>query len=239
MKKIKTRLFWQETIKKGYKYVIKEDDYHHFFRVLRLRMNDFITIFNEKDGEFLAEIIQINKNDAQIITIKKIKDYQQTTYKLTLCFAPLKAKKIDLLLEKTTELGIDAFIPIITERSVHKLPNIEKMQLKIREAVEQCGRISMPKIDEKLKLNFLIKNLKNSVIIWLDERRNAKGVFALSSEIKSKEIFIILGPEGGFSLAEQQLLESCDAMPVKLANNILRAETAGIAAVACLMNLLI
>ncbi len=96
MNKIKTRLFWQETIGQNDKYVIKGDDYHHLFKVLRLKPHDFITIFNEECGEFLAEIQQIDKNEAHIITIEKIKEYQKTNYNLTLCFAPLRAKKIDL-----------------------------------------------------------------------------------------------------------------------------------------------
>ncbi len=239
MKKIKTRLFWQETIKQDEKYIINGNSYHHLFKVLRLRVHDFITIFNETSGEFLAEIQQINKSEAQIFVKEKFKNYKKTNYKLTLCFAPLKTKKIDFLLEKATELGVSAFLPIFTERSSHIFPNTEKMKLKVQEASQQCGRISVPTIYEKLNLTFLVKNGKNSLIIWLDERRNAESVFSLCDEVKGKEIFVILGPEGGFSKAEQEMLESLNAVPVKLANNILRAETAGIAAIACLIGMLI
>ncbi len=121
---------------------------------------------------------------------------------------------------------------------MHTLPNIDKMRLKIKEASQQCGRLSLPEIKEKLNLTFFIKNVKNAIIIWLDERKNAESILSLLGALEKQEIFVVLGPEGGFSAGEQQMLESYGAMPVKLANNVLRAETAGIVAVACLVNLL-
>ena len=138
-----------------------------------------------------------------------------------------------MMLQKTTELGIQKFVPLLCERSVVREINIERAEKIITEASEQSNRISVPEINnlETLK-NFLSQFPKNGCLVFCDincEKNNLKNI--LSKKIDGP-ICILIGPEGDFSENERQLIISLNqAYPLSLATNILRAETAAIAAI--------
>jgi len=137
------------------------------------------------------------------------------------------------MIQKGTELGVQKFIPILSERTIVKEINIARVKKIIVEASEQSNRISVPKINnlETLK-NFLSQFPKNGCIIFCDinsSKKNLKEIFTKKIE---GPICILVGPEGDFSETERQLIINLNqAYPLSLASNILRAETAAIAAI--------
>ncbi len=136
------------------------------------------------------------------------------------------------MIQKTTELGIQKFIPVVCERSVVNDINIERIKKIIIESSEQSNRLSVPEITKKESLkNFLKLFPKNGCIIFCDincNKSNFKNI--LSKKIKGP-VCILVGPEGDFSENERQLIiELNQTCSLSLASNILRAETAAIAA---------
>ena len=136
-----------------------------------------------------------------------------------------------MILQKTTELGINKFIPILCERSVVREINIERAKKIIIEASEQSNRISVPEILPVQNLENFMKNLakKNVNLIFCDincETNNSKNILS-----KQNPTCILIGPEGDFSEKERQLIvDYQNTISFSLAKNILRAETAAIAA---------
>ena len=136
-----------------------------------------------------------------------------------------------MILQKTTELGINKFIPILCERSVVREINIERAKKIIIEASEQSNRISVPEILPVQNLENFMKNLakKNVNLIFCDincETNNSKNILS-----KQNPTYILIGPEGDFSEKERQLIvDYQNTISFSLAKNILRAETAAIAA---------
>ena len=148
-----------------------------------------------------------------------------------LSFSLIKKIPQDMILQKTTELGINKFIPILCERSVVREINIERAKKIIIEASEQSNRISVPEILPVQNLENFMKNLakKNVNLIFCDincETNNLKNILS-----KQNPTCILIGPEGDFSEKERQLIvDYQNTISFSLAKNILSAETAAIAA---------
>jgi len=138
-----------------------------------------------------------------------------------------------MMIQKTTELGIQKFIPILSERTIVKEINIQRLKKIVVEASEQSNRISVPEIKniETLK-NFLDKFPNQGTLIFCDINCDKSNLKNILSKNKSGPVCILIGPEGDFSEKERQLIiEKKEIVSMSLASNILRAETAAIAAV--------
>jgi len=204
-------------------------DFHYLVNVMRFRIGDQFLVFNGNDGEWLAEIIAINKKDCEAQIKEKTKN-QYFSPKITLAFAPVKNTRIDFIAEKATELGIANFQPILTKHSVVDKVNPERFSGNIKEATEQCERLDLPSFQNILPLKEYLKNIsKNAILILADESGNG----VKSSEVlknintENKEIIIFTGPEGGFSKEEFDLFYSLpNLIKINLGPRILRADTA-------------
>ena len=210
-------------------------DFHYLINVMRLRINDQFLVFNGSDGEWLAEIIAINKKDCDALIKQKIKD-QYFPPKITLAFAPVKNVRIDFVAEKGTELGITNFQPILTKHSVVDKINLERFSANIKEAIEQCERLDFPQVTDLIPLKDFLKKLsKDTILILADESGNGKKSSEILPKInldKLSEIIIFIGPEGGFSKEEFELFYSFPNLtPINLGPRILRADTAIISAI--------
>tara|TARA_Y100000590_G_scaffold127127_1_gene145345 strand:- start:18 stop:647 length:630 start_codon:yes stop_codon:yes gene_type:complete len=199
---------------------------------MRLKPGDTISLFNSMNGEWSAKIVNHNKENTELKVEKLIKS-KKLENDLWLAFSPIKKNPLDMMIQKTTELGIQKFIPILSERSIVKEINSERLKKIIIEASEQSNRISIPEIKnlEPLK-NFLNKFPSNGSLIFCDincEKSDLKNIF---SKKKEGPVCVLVGPEGDFSEKERQLIiEKKEIISLSLASNILRAETAAIAAV--------
>jgi 16S rRNA (uracil1498-N3)-methyltransferase len=226
----KIRLYFSDKIQSELISYLTGEQSHYVKNVMRLKIGDSFSVFNEQ-GEWNAIIENYEKDGARIKILKKVRN-KNSEKNIWLAFSPIKQNPLNFMIQKTTELGIQKFIPVICERSVVNDINIERIKKIIIESSEQSNRLSVPEITKKESLkNFLKLFPKNGCIIFCDincNKSNFKNI--LSKKIKGP-VCILVGPEGDFSENERQLIiELNQTCPLSLASNILRAETAAIAA---------
>ena len=226
----KIRLYFSDKIQSEIISYLTREQSHYVKDVMRLKTGDSFSVFNDQ-GEWNAIIENYEKDGARIKILKKVRN-KKSEKNVWLAFSPIKQNPLNFMIQKTTELGIQKFIPIICERSVVNDINIDRIKKIIIESSEQSNRLSLPKITKKESLkNFLKLFPKDGCIIFCDincNKSNFKNI--LSKKIKGP-VCILVGPEGDFSENERQLIiELNQTSPLSLASNILRAETAAIAA---------
>jgi len=228
----KIRLYFSKELKANLLSNLSSEQSHYIKNVMRLKPGDTISLFNSENGEWSAKIVNHNKENTEFKVEQLIKS-KKSENEIWLAFSPIKKNHLDMMIQKTTELGIQKFIPILSERTTVKEINTERLKKIIIEASEQSNRISVPEIKnlESLKV-FLNKFPKDGSLIFCDincEKNNLKNIL---SKKKYGPICILIGPEGDFSEKERQLIiEKKEIFSLSLASNILRAETAAIAAV--------
>ena len=226
----KIRLYFSDKIQSELISYLTREQSHYVKDVMRLKTGDSFSVFNDQ-GEWNAIIENYEKDGARIKILKKVRN-KKSEKNVWLAFSPIKQNPLNFMIQKTTELGIQKFIPVICERSVVNDINIERIKKIIIESSEQSNRLSVPEITKKESLkNFLKLFPKDGCIIFCDincNKSNFKNI--LSKKIKGP-VCILVGPEGDFSENERQLIiELNQTCPLSLASNILRAETAAIAA---------
>ena len=224
----KARLFYPDKLKTGTISRLSEKQSHYTKNVMRLKAGDKISLFNSQDGEWDIRILDQGK----IFTEFKVEKLSRPISKeknIWLAFSPIKKIPQDLMIQKTTELGIQKFIPLLCERSVVREINTRRAEKIITEACEQSNRITVPKILDIQRLIDFIKTFPDGgKIIFCDINSNLKDF--KNQLYKKTPICILVGPEGDFSEEERQLIiNNKNVTSITLAKNILRAETAAIA----------
>ena len=210
-------------------------EHHHLRNVLRIGIGETIRIIDGEGCIYSASIIKISLE----LTDAKIEQqaYQEKIYpSITLFQALPKHDKMEWILQKTTELGVNRIVPIITERSLQKPSKnrLERWQRIILSATKQCGRAWIPKINEIRTLKDCLESIHTyecALIFWEKELgQHLQSVLRTKTEVKS--IALIVGPEGGFTGNEVKDVIEKECIPVNIGPNILRTETAAIAGVA-------
>ena len=212
--------------------------YHYIKNVLRINKNEYLSLFNGKQGEWLAKIEKIEKKIIFLSVEKKIKD-QKNSSDIWLLLSIIKKDRLNILVQKATELGVKKIIPIQTERVNIKNININNLRKNAIEASQQSGRLDIPEIDDSKKLDDIIHLWSSDrCIIYCDESSfKAEGIIEKLYKIKSKyrKWSVIIGPEGGFSSKERKKIMSLkNAHRVTLGNRILRSDTASTVALFCI-----
>ena len=228
----KIRLYFSKELKANLLSNLSNEQSHYIKNVMRLKPGDTISLFNSMNGEWSAKIVNHSKENTEFKVVKLIEN-KKSENDLWLAFSPIRKNYLDMMVQKTTELGIQKFIPILSERTIVKEINTDRLKKIIIEASEQSNRISVPEIKklEPLK-DFLNKFPSNGSLIFCDincEKSDLKNILLKKNKGPA---CILIGPEGDFSEKERQLIiEKKEIFSLSLANNILRAETAAIAAV--------
>ena len=224
----KARLFYTDKLKTGTISRLSEKQSHYTKNVMRLKAGDKISLFNSQDGEWDVKILDQGKIFTEF-KVEKLSRPLSNEKNIWLAFSPIKKVPQDLMIQKTTELGIQKFIPLLCERSVVREINIKRTEKIITEACEQSNRITVPKIQELQMLDEFIKNFPDDgKIVFCDINSQSKDLYNKLS--KKNPICILIGPEGDFSEEERQsIIKYKNVISITLANNILRAETAAIA----------
>ena len=225
----KARLFFFKELKNGLISKLSETQSHYIKNVMRLKPGDKISLFNSTNGEWDASILTHGKGLTEF-KVEKLSRPQKEESNLWLAFSPIKKIPQDMMLQKTTELGIQKFIPLLSERSVVREINIERAKKILTEASEQSNRISIPEISKTQNLkDFLKKFPENGHLVFCDINSDSNSLKNIL--LKKNPICILIGPEGDFSEDERQLIvDHKKTISISLAKNILRAETAAIAA---------
>ena len=227
----KIRLYFFDKIQSDLVAHLKKEQSHYLKDVMRLKSGDTFSVFNSQ-GEWNASVKNYEKQGAKIKILEKFRD-KKDEQNIWLAFTPIKQNPLNFMIQKGTELGIQKFIPILSERTTVKNINIERIKKIIIESAEQSNRISIPEIMKLDNLkNFIYNFPQNGCLIFCDincEKSDLQNI--LSKEILGP-ICILVGPEGDFSENERKLIINLEqSQSISLAKNILRAETAAIAAV--------
>jgi len=230
-----TRLFYNSKIITNQKIIITDKEkIHHLLGVLRIRTGENVLLFNSEDGEFLCEVLDINKHSLTV-SPKKQTRLPQENKKINIAAAIIKPERFRFLLEKCTEIGCTSFSPIITARTIIKKINNNKATSYIMGATEQCGRCDVPSLLNECSLKDFLKNTQD-IIIFCDEQSSPQPIQSLKL-LNTLPISILVGPEGGFTNEERSLItHHQNVQRVSLGSNILRAETAAIVALSLVIN---
>lgn len=212
-----------------------EGQAHYLLHVMRAKVGDRVSLFNGRDGEWLARIAEVSKRSC-VLHCEMQTRAQQDTPDIWLCFAPIKKTPADYVVQKATELGVRALQPVFTRRTIVTRVNAERMTANAIEAAEQSDRLTVPDIREAVTLDKLLKNWPaGRRILFCDEGGDAKPVADAARSIKESAFALLTGPEGGFDPAEREAIrDHAFVTPVTLGPRILRADTAALASLAVL-----
>lgn len=235
-----------EQINQPYIY-IKNEDVNHIKNVLRKKVADKIEVCNQETGDtYLCEIEQLDDNEILTKIIEKLNE-TETNIKIDIYQGLPKAEKMELIIQKSVELGVNSIIPISLKRCVVKLEGkdqnkkIERWQKIAESAAKQCGRNIIPKIGNIIKIKQfeeLSKNYDSLIVAYENEKE-----YTLKQEIqkikqsnkKELKIAVVIGPEGGLAEEEIETLKNYGANIVTLGKRILRTETVALNILSILM----
>ncbi|WP_347939321.1 16S rRNA (uracil(1498)-N(3))-methyltransferase [Rickettsia oklahomensis] len=225
------RIYINSHLAENSKLELTIDHIHYIKTVLRLKVNDSLRIFNGTNGEFLAQIIDISKNNLSVKLKEQLKK-PGTESSLTLAVAIIKQDKLMLAINMATQLGITKIIPLITKRCQFRSVNIERLTKCMIEATEQSERLVPPIIEQAIKLQDYLKKNNNLILYANEHEKVENSILQISSSLNNSEVDIVIGPEGGFTNDELELFTSYkNTKSISLGSNILRAETAAITAI--------
>lgn len=217
---------------------IRGEDVKHIYKVLRLDIGEKIIINNGNGCEYLGEISSIDKTLVKVKLLEKLDINNESPIEIYLFQGLPKATKMDLIVQKNTELGIKEITPILTSRVDVKLKGefkkIDRLQRIALEASKQSKRTLIPKIREPIALDEVIDRVSNFdlvIVPYEDETEVTIRQMVMSLDKNNiKTVAIIIGPEGGFEKEEIKILKETGAKIITLGPRILRTETAGFTA---------
>ena len=223
------RLFHPENITENTTSLLSKEHTHYVVNVMRLKRGSNLNFFN-KDGEWLSEIIFLDRDRVEVKFLNKIKEpTNSSNIELAICL--VKKSPMETILQKATELGVSKIIPIVSERTEVKDINFERANKIVVEATEQSNQLTPPQISEVTKLKDFLKNLDSSSKLLFADINSKEN---LKSEVlkEAKTLSVLIGPEGDFSPSEQELiLENPHVVSFTISKNVLRSDTAVISAI--------
>jgi 16S rRNA (uracil1498-N3)-methyltransferase len=209
--KPKIRLFVNEPLRTGALLTLAQGQSHYLSHVMRARAGDAVAVFNGSEGQWRAEVQDVGKKSVTLVLCEQM-EKQKPSPDIWLVFAPIK-NKTELVVEKATELGASALLPVFTRHAVVRSVNMDKLQAHAIEAAEQCERHDVPRIEQYKDLGALLS-------AW--------------PQGPNSSYARLIGPEGGFAADEQHMLRQASFVrPFCMGPRILRADTAAVAALAC------
>jgi 16S rRNA (uracil1498-N3)-methyltransferase len=232
-----TRVYVDTPLSSGAHCEIDGSAANHIMRVLRLRNGDDLTVFDGRGGEFAARVDSIRK-DVVFVDVREHRAIErESSLQLTLAQGVSRGERMDLVIQKATELGVHRLVPVLTERSVVKL-DAKQAERKHQHwrgiaiaACEQCGRNTLPVLDAPTSLYDFLRHTPGTARRLLLSPEGDLRVRTLSA---AGAITLLIGPEGGLSENEQDAAVTAGFERVILGPRILRTETAALAALATL-----
>ena len=201
--------------------------------VLRLKAGDQIKLFDDRTGEWLAELTDVGRRRVALTLVRHLRE-REPVPDLWLLFAPIKRGRIDWLVEKATELGVARLVPVTTQRTIVDRLNLDRLRAHSIEAAEQCERTALPVLEAPIALTQRLADWPaGRTLFFADEAGGAP----LAAAARPGPAAILIGPEGGFRDSERAAIGALEqAKPVSLGPRILRADTAAIAAISLWMS---
>lgn len=217
---------------------------HYLGTVLRLGEGQPVLIFNGQDGEWQGRIAEVSRKGGLLANLEQVRE-QSNSPNVTLCFAPVKKGPTDLIVQKVTELGASALLPVMTQRTVASRTTPDRWAVIAQEAAEQSERLDVPTLMEPIKLPDLLAKLNGKQLLFCDEAGddpeerwggdNGRAGLPIATLSSVNDLrngwFILIGPEGGFTPQEREMIRQTEStVAISLGPRILKAETAAIAA---------
>jgi 16S rRNA (uracil1498-N3)-methyltransferase len=227
------RLFVDAPLKAGQTVALERNQSNYLGNVLRLAAGENILVFNGRDGEWQAQIAGRKRPDALVIVTQTRP--QDSLPDIAYVFAPLKHARLDYMVQKAVEMGASSLQPVLTRHTQVSRVNSERMRANVIEAAEQCGILSLAAVAEPVPLDrYLGQRRPSRLLVFCDEAAEAANpVQTLQQAAAADGIDILIGPEGGFAEEERALLlRQPKTLRLSLGPRILRADTAGVAALA-------
>ena len=226
----KTRIFVSKTISSNLMVYIKDNQHHFLKNVLRVKINYQINIFDGFSGEWETKIMSINRDNTILRVTKNIRKIKESS-EVWLIFSPVKQHRMSLAIQKATELGVSKIIPCITEYTNISSINAKNLYHNAIEAAEQSERLDIPKIEKQIDLNSLLLEWpEDRKLVYCDDKINhGKSIIETLTPYRDSSIkwAVLIGPEGGFSDLENELItKSKNVISVSLGNRVLRSDTA-------------
>lgn len=234
------RLFVDAALAPGETVALERNQSNYLGNVLRLAAEDTILVFNGRDGEWRAVIAGRKRPDS--LTIGAQTRPQDRLPDIAYVFAPLKHARLDYMVQKAVEMGASALRPVLTRFTQVSRVNGERMRANVIEAAEQCGILSLAEVADPVPLErYLSQRETQRLLVFCDEAADATNPLqALQSGLAGpRGIDVLIGPEGGFAEEERAiLLRQPRILRLSLGPRILRADTAGVAALALVQAML-
>jgi 16S rRNA (uracil1498-N3)-methyltransferase len=227
------RLFVDHPLKGDLTVALDRDQSNYLGNVLRLAAGDSVLVFNGRDGEWQAAISGRKRPD-QLTVLAQTRP-QDRLPDVAYVFAPLKHARLDYVVQKAVEMGAASLQPVVTRHTQVSRVNTERMRANVVEAAEQCGILSLAGVAEPVSLErYLGQRGGGRLLVFCDEAADVGDpLAALKGAPRSGGIDVLIGPEGGFAEEERALLlKQPNILRLALGPRILRADTAGVAALA-------
>ena len=218
----------------GNRAFLSGNEFFHISKVLRLGVNDHIELFDDNENEYRCRIIEIHKKELQVEILESIKNSKESLIEINLFQSIPKGSKIDLIIQKTTELGVNSITPIKTKRGlVLESRKTERWSKIALEACKQCGRSKPPVINNFVDFKDIpdLVSKKDLNLLFYENQKSGLKKHLIENSTDYKKINLIIGPEGGFTDQEIDYSEKNGITIVGLGPRILRVETASITAV--------
>ncbi len=223
-----------------------KSDLHHMIKVLRLSAGDEIDVSDSQEWEYRAELVRLDSDEAEAAILDKQKFTAEPETRITLFQGIPKQGKMELIVQKSVELGAADIVPVFMKRTVvtdkgNFGKKIQRWQKISDEAVKQCRRGVIPEVHDAAKTDDVLRRFPDfdMVLFPYENEGNItiKDVLRKSCESGNRpiRIAVIIGPEGGFSDDEAQKIVDAGGISVSLGKTTLRTETAGLAAIAMIM----
>jgi len=231
------RLFVDASLAPAATFALTPDQINYLVNVLRRRAGDGVLVFNGRDGEWQAVLALEGRKRVSLAVTEQTRP-QPPCGDLHYLFAPLKAARLDYMVQKAVEMGATRLQPVLTRHSQAERVNLKRMRANAIEAAEQCGILRLPDLGEPMDLGPAVAALEPSrLLIFCDEDAEVKDPVAALAAAQPRgtrtPLAVLIGPEGGFSEEERAaIMRLPRTVRLSLGPRILRADTAAVAALA-------
>lgn len=227
------RLFVNGDFAAGASIELSQQQAHYLTNVLRLRPGARLLVFNGRDGEWEALLLEVHKRGV-LLGLEHQTRPQDDGPDIDYLFAPLKRSRLDYMVQKATEMGVKRLRPVITQRTIAERVNTDRMIANVIEAAEQCGILRVPEVEPPVSLDKALTGWDAArKLIYCDEHDTTLDPVEALGRVRPGPLAVLIGPEGGFSEDERRrLVAQPFVVSVSLGPRIMRADTAAVAALA-------
>ena len=216
---------------------ITGSDAHHLMHVMRAKAGQEVTVVDDEGSVARMEMTAFREDAVTLVLKERLAANTESPLELVLAQCLLKADKMDYVVQKAVELGVTEIVPVKSHNCVVRYDAKKAAARQARwqkiaeEAAKQCGRTALTEVTPITDLSGLIKENSGTEIVFCYENEDETTVKSCLQAAKGKRLILLIGPEGGFTLDEAQVVQEAGGKAVTLGPRILRAETAAVAAV--------